>query len=233
MAHGRPVWGKGWSERTCSVAALTVVGLCAWLPAHAVTLFQRSVYTTLDLAHCTTLKSTPDGTTYKCPGLPEVPVYFAEGDDRTFLSAGAALAKSRAAQQTLKSFNSVFPKAGGRATIEWRFVIRDNRKVPYAMIVRYFTEIDKAKGQVLVVSRVTDKDACHVAYIDARANPDAIVMARASPTSAPPPSTANANPRSKAPPAKARCDSPPLARTHASSKRWPDQRCCNRRAIPR
>lgn len=178
MAHGRPLRGEGSSARTRSVAALTVAGLCACVPAHAVTLFQRSVYTTLDLAHCATLQSNPDGTTYQCPGLPGVPVYFAEGDDRTFLSAGAGLAKSRAAQQTLKSFNSVFPKAGGRATIEWRFVIRDNRKVPYAMIVRYFTEIDTAKGQVLVVSRVTDKDTCHVAYIDARANPDAIVMAR-------------------------------------------------------
>ena len=42
----------------------------------------------------------------------------------------------------------------------------------------YFTKADNANGQVLVVSRVSEKDTCHVAYIDARANDDAIVMAR-------------------------------------------------------
>ena len=148
------------------------------VPAGAVTLFQKSAYTALEVSHCSILTKTDDGTTYQCPGLPGVPVYFAEGDDRTFLSAGTSLEKSKAAGQTLKSFKTLFSGKSGRATIEWRFVIRNDRKVPYAMIVRYFTKSARGKGQVLVVTRITEKQACHMAYIDARANPDAIVIAR-------------------------------------------------------
>ena len=50
--------------------------------------------------------------------------------------------------------------------------------MPYAAIVRYFTAVDGAKGEVLVVSRITATEACHVAYIDALATPEAIVLAR-------------------------------------------------------
>jgi hypothetical protein len=152
--------------------------LSAVPPSLAVTIFQKSVYTSLDLKNCETLKTDPDGTSYRCEGLPGVPIYFAEGDDRTFLSAGATLDKGKAATQTLKSFNSIFARPASRATIEWRFVIKERRKVPYATIVRYFTQSDTAKGQVLVVSRVADGGSCHIAYIDATANLDAIVLAR-------------------------------------------------------
>jgi hypothetical protein len=34
------------------------------------------------------------------------------------------------------------------------------------------------KGDVLVVSKVSDEETCHVAYIDALANRDAIALAR-------------------------------------------------------
>jgi hypothetical protein len=46
------------------------------------------------------------------------------------------------------------------------------------MIVRYFTKSQTKRGQVLVVTRVTDREACHVAYIDAVANANAIILAR-------------------------------------------------------
>ena len=46
------------------------------------------------------------------------------------------------------------------------------------MIVRYFTKSDRGNGQVLIVTRITEKQACHMAYIDALANHDAIVIAR-------------------------------------------------------
>jgi hypothetical protein len=165
--------------RGARVGVVSALGLFANIaPTQAVTLFQKSVYTSLDLKHCEALKNDGDGMTYRCEGLPGVPIYFAEGDDRTFLSAGPALDKAKAASQTLKSFNSVFARPASRATIEWRFVIKERRKVPYAMIVRYFTQRDGAKGQVLVVSRIADQASCHVAYIDATANPDAIVLAR-------------------------------------------------------
>ena len=45
-------------------------------------------------------------------------------------------------------------------------------------LLRYFTAVDSAKGEVLVVSRITATEACHVAYIDALATPEAIVLAR-------------------------------------------------------
>ena len=50
--------------------------------------------------------------------------------------------------------------------------------MPYATIVRYFTKNDQRRGEVLVVTRVTETEACHVAYVDAVANPNAIIIAR-------------------------------------------------------
>ena len=50
--------------------------------------------------------------------------------------------------------------------------------LPYAIIVRFHTSRDGRNGDVLVVSKVSDTEACHVAYIDALANPDAIALAR-------------------------------------------------------
>jgi hypothetical protein len=56
--------------------------------------------------------------------------------------------------------------------------VRDGQPVPYATIVRYFTRSATGAGEVLVVMRVTDGEVCHVAYVDALANLDAIVLAR-------------------------------------------------------
>jgi hypothetical protein len=50
--------------------------------------------------------------------------------------------------------------------------------VPYATIQRYFTKSGPRSGEVLVVTKVTDSEDCHVAHIDALANPDAIALAR-------------------------------------------------------
>jgi hypothetical protein len=172
------------SERTAAPrAAAAVIALIAGLqmlsgPAGSVTVFQKSEFTTIGLKACTVVKTHPDGNTYECPGLPGYPVYFAEGDGRTFLTSSTQPAKSRAATQTLGAFNSPFTAGHERATIEWRFTIKDQRKVPFAMIVRYFTQNDDGKGEVLVVTRIAGRESCHVAYIDALANPSAIVLAR-------------------------------------------------------
>ena len=48
------------------------------------------------------------------------------------------------------SFNTLFKGNSTRATLEWRFVIRDEKPVPFAMIARYFTKSDTKRGQVLV-----------------------------------------------------------------------------------
>lgn len=48
-----------------------------------------------------------------------------------------------------------------------------------AVIVRFLTSSDDGrKGEVLVVSRVTSMTTCHMAYIDALANPEGMALAR-------------------------------------------------------
>jgi hypothetical protein len=138
----------------------------------------KSIFTALDLRHCSVVAKHPDGNRMRCEGLPGYPIYLAEGDLRFFVSIGEQGEARRAASQTLAAFNTPFRGRSRRATVEWRFIIRDEHPVPYAMILRYFTKSEKQKGQVLVVTRVTDTETCHVAYIDALANLNAIVLAR-------------------------------------------------------
>lgn len=138
----------------------------------------KSLYTTIDLKVCKKIKRHRDGGAWLCEGLDGLPVYFAEGDLRQFVSVGAKAETRRAATQTLGAFNTIFDKGSRRATIEWRFNRRGERKLPYAIIVRFHTSRDGQTGDVLVVSKVSDADTCHVAYIDALANKDAIALAR-------------------------------------------------------
>jgi hypothetical protein len=138
----------------------------------------KSLYTVVDLKSCTALKAHADGDAWLCRGLPDYPVYLAAGALKTYLSVGSDAEQRRAAHQTLASDNTLFEGGSERTTIEWRFVIRDGKPVPFATIVRYFTHNDSGRGEVLVITRVTDKEACHVAHIDAIATQDAIVLAR-------------------------------------------------------
>jgi hypothetical protein len=138
----------------------------------------KSLYTTVELKACTKIKRQRDGGAWRCDGLPGFPVYVAEDDLRQFISVGAHAEKRRAATQTLGPFNSIFGGGSDRATIEWRFVLRNDRQVPYATIVRFHTSMEGRNGDVLVVSKVTATETCHVAYVDALANEDAIALAR-------------------------------------------------------
>jgi hypothetical protein len=138
----------------------------------------KSLYTTIQLKACKPIKRHRDGGAWLCSGLAGLPVYVAEGDLRQFLSAGQDAPKRRGATQTLGAFNSIFEKGSDRATIEWRFDRRGERKIPYAFIVRFHTSRDGRSGDVLVVSKVSATESCHVAYIDALANQDAITLAR-------------------------------------------------------
>jgi hypothetical protein len=139
----------------------------------------KSLYTTIDLKDCGKVKTHPDGKTWMCRGLDGFPVYYAEDNLHTFVSVGSKGESSRAAHQTLGARNSIFPDSKARRSIvEWRFVRVDGKVVPYATILRYFTSNGRIKGQVLVVSRVVSGEVCHVAHIDALANPDAIALAR-------------------------------------------------------
>ena len=141
--------------------------------------------TTLDLKACRMIvRGGVNGKTWRCPGLSGYPVTVSEVDDRMFLSVGPAAEKQRAAQQTLRAPNTLFPAGSTRATIEWRVPLAaaglaaPKRVQPYATIVRYTTARDAARGQVIVVSKVTPTENCHVALIDAAANADALALAR-------------------------------------------------------
>ena len=138
----------------------------------------KSLYTTVKLKTCKQVKRHRDGGAWLCEGLAGLPVYVAEGDLRQFLSVGADAPKRRAATQTLGAFNSIFENGSDRATIEWRFDRRGEKQIPYAIIVRFHTAQDGRKGDVLVVSKVGAAETCHVAYVDALANSDAITLAR-------------------------------------------------------
>jgi hypothetical protein len=156
---------------------LLLTAVAALLPAagHANPL--KSQYTTIDLKSCTRLKAHADGSAWRCPGLPGYPVYVAEGDLRTFVSAGANAEKRRAAEQTLGPFNTIFPAGSRRTTLEWRFNRKGDAVVPYAIILRYYTRNDTGRGEVLVVTKVSPAQTCQVAYIDALATPEPIVLA--------------------------------------------------------
>jgi hypothetical protein len=138
----------------------------------------KSLYTTIDLKACKQTQRHKDGGTWICDGLPGYPIYVAEGDLRSFVSAGPRPEARRAASQTLGPFNSIFERGSNRATVEWRFIRRGERQIPYATIVRFHTSRERRRGDVLVISKIGASESCHVAYVDALANEDAIALAR-------------------------------------------------------
>jgi hypothetical protein len=156
---------------------LLVVSVVLWCSAAGAIQQVKSLYTAIDLARCKAAQGGPAHARL-CPGLPGYPVYVAEDERSSYLSVGQNAVKRQAARQTLKPFNTLFHGDGQRTTVEWRFVVREQRPVPYATIVRYFTKSASGEGEVLVVTRVTSQEACQVAYVDALANADAMVLAR-------------------------------------------------------
>lgn len=138
----------------------------------------KSQFTTLALSSCEVVRRHTDGDARRCDGLAGFPIYIAEGDQRTFVSFGPKAESMRAATQTLGPFNALHVGKSGRVTIEWRYVRRGGKDLPYAAIARYVTSRDGAKGQVLVVTRIGADGTCHMGYIDALANPSAIALAR-------------------------------------------------------
>jgi len=134
-----------------------------------------SVYTSLDLKACRIVKRFTEGggAAWVCEGFAGIPVRVAEGDLRTFVSFGPKAEEQRAARQTLQPFNTV------HTALEWRIEERDGQQRPIATILRYFWESDSKKGETLVVTRLGQNDACHMAYVRADGNPQANEMARA------------------------------------------------------
>jgi hypothetical protein len=176
----------------CAAACMVVSGASASEKARI-----KSRFTTIELKTCEAVKVNPEGGAWTCKGLGGYPVYVAERDLRQFISFGPDGQSRRAATQTLTAFSSIFAPKRNRATIEWRFRRADGRDVPYATIVRFYTASsatkakpapgddaasasrgDANRGEVLIVTKVTPTEACQLALIDARANPDAIILAR-------------------------------------------------------
>lgn len=148
--------------------------------AHAVDHPQRALLATVDLAACRAAPaSAAAGEAWRCEGMPGQPIYVAMAGKRTYLSAGAEPEKRRAAGQTLTAANTPVDTRSRRIAIEWRLDNRGKQARAHAIIVRYFTARGQARGEVLVVSRIGERDSCQVALIDALANPNAMTLARA------------------------------------------------------
>ena len=159
-------------------AAGTGPGLIA--PTHAQTF--SSSYTSTEPKDCRTIgkPSELDGSTRRvCPGKAGLVVSISEDDLRETVSVGrnrAAAAKEPAAQSWFGPFNST------TNTVEWRAI--DGK--PFAIIQRWHIadNSDPDKGgrptakPMLAVTRLPPGEVCHVAYIDAQANPNPNELAR-------------------------------------------------------
>ena len=134
----------------------------------------ESAYTDVDLNGCTVIHSDDFGSRWACPGYKGMPVMIAEGDLRFFVSYGFGAPEEKAAGQTLPPFNTLGPR------IEWRLSNAEGAWKPFATILRYHVEREAGEdeGEVLVVTRLAPGATCHVAYVDARANADANILAR-------------------------------------------------------
>jgi hypothetical protein len=164
-----------------SVAGLAAVMLFSCLvvmsqPASGVDLHQSRL-TTIDLERCRHVAKEPGGAAWTCPGLPGYPIYI-EGRRHQVMSFGAQPDRRQSAKQTLVSENSIF--AGKRRpTVELRVErAADNRLVPFATIVRYYTTRGGSTGEVLVITKVDSKRSCRVALIDVHANANPMALAR-------------------------------------------------------
>ncbi len=146
-----------------------LAGLSA--PAHAAF---NSAYTELDLDQCLVLDADDFGASWSCPGFKGYPLMVTESDLRFSLIYG--FGAKMADGQTLPPFNRLGEK------LEWRLSNDLGRWMPIATIVRYHTadtQTGEDKGEVLVVTQLSEGNSCHIAYIDALANPDANALARA------------------------------------------------------
>jgi len=114
---------------------------------------------------------------WRCNGYAEIAVHVSAGDQRSYVSYGSNAKKEPAAKQTLASFNSEGEK------IEWRAErCADNRLKPFATIMLWSTTVssgdEPVRGEMLVVTRLAPGRVCHVGYVDAKANPDANLLAK-------------------------------------------------------
>src|SRR6202140_3578983 len=157
-----------------AVAAMLSADLSLMAPASAQTF--GSSYTSTAPKDCRVTSAgngVDDSTIRVCPGRAGLVVVVSEDDLRETVSVGrnrAAADEEPAAQARVGPFNST------AATVEWRAA---NGK-PFAIIQRWHLADNSDAGKdgrpvakpMLVVTRLPPGPVCHVAYIDAQANPN-------------------------------------------------------------
>lgn len=168
------------------MVALAVATLLATLATPAAAQAIQSHYTSTAEKACKAFaKNKPNEempwSEMSCPGRAGYVVRLFDADLRMTVSVGRTVAeaeKEPAASQGFGPFNQA------KDTVEWRSVAG----TPFAIIQRWTVadnENPDKSGQpksvpILVVTRLPPGPVCHVAYIDAQANPDANALARKS-----------------------------------------------------
>ena len=154
------------------IAALLAIALGA-VSGPAFAQLYVSSYTALKFEDCTVIATDDFGSSWACPGLKGMPVMLRESQRSFRGSYGLTSTTEKAAEQTLP----VESRLGEE--IEWRVSNAEGSYKPFATILKFFTKSEgEAEGQVLVVTKVSPGATCHVAYIDALANPDAEKLAQ-------------------------------------------------------
>lgn len=138
-----------------------------------------SAYTKIDLDICQQIDATALGDDsgqsgyWACVGYNNALVFVAEGDLRFFVSYGDGALNEMSSSQTLPAFNTI------NDTLEWRMQRVNGEWVPFATILRYYTESgDGDNGEVLVITKLEAGNSCHVGYVDAQLTSNANVAAR-------------------------------------------------------
>ena len=159
----------------CIAATLTATGAAA--------IGNTSVYTEFDVKRCRAVahgKSPVDQGAWLCPGHGNFRVKLEVADERMAVSFVRSGKEEAGKFETFPAFNDAY---SGR--IEWRLKAGS----AFATILRWnvMTQGDQEKatgpvkpsGRVLVVTRLAPGGTCHVGYVDAVANSDANLLARA------------------------------------------------------
>jgi hypothetical protein len=159
-------------------AVIAVTALAA-LSSRADAQSVSSLYTSTAEKDCRVKDTPPDGSISICPGKGGLIVVLTEADARQTVSVGRnpkAAENEPAASQSFRPFNST------TNTVEWR--IANGR--PFAIIQRWHISDNEEQDKngrpvgrnLMVVTRLPPGPVCHVAYIDARANPNPSELAR-------------------------------------------------------
>lgn len=161
--------------------AAVFAGLMCASPGASAQQFSNA-YTRLNLDRCLKV-DVPDGdgsqTAFRCKGFKNAPahdIYVREEDGRFYLSYGRQGYERRAFDQTLEPYSNLGDD------LEWRLERRAGEWQPFALIARYFTEVEDEegfyRGEVLVILKIGRDEACHAVYIDAEATANANRVAR-------------------------------------------------------